>query len=378
LKRFIPVASPALVGNEKSYVMDCLESNWISSCGEYVQRFEEAFARFCGMNHAISCCNGTAALHLALLAMGVVPGDEVIVPTLTFVATANAVTYCGAHPVFLDSEPDTWNLNPSLIEELITPRTKGMIVVHLFGHPVDMDPVLRLAQKRGLFVIEDASEAHGGEYEGRKLGSLGQISTFSFYGNKILTTGEGGIVVTNRPDIATAVLQLKGQGMDLSRRYWFPVIGYNYRMTNIAAAIGLAQLERADWHLSRRRTIAAEYTRRLGEIPYLHLQGEKPYGRHAYWMIGAVVDERCRVSRDTLARRLADAGIETRPFFYPVHTLPMYKPLSKGQDFPVAESLASRGLMLPSSAQLTEDDVAFVCDRLIEALDPPTRSACSK
>jgi perosamine synthetase len=369
MKHFIPVAAPALVGNEKAYVLDCLESTWISSNGQYIERFESAFAEFCGVKHALSCCNGTVALHLALLALGVGPGDEVIVPTLTFVATANAVTYCGATPVFVDSEPETWNLNPSLLESLITPRTRGIIVVHLYGHPVEMEPVLTIARKHGLFVIEDAAEAHGAEYQGRRVGSLGDIATFSFYGNKILTTGEGGMVVTNDDALAGGVRQLKGQGMDPNRRYWFPMVGYNYRMTNLAAAIGLAQLEKAEWHISRRREIAAQYAQRLGEVPGITLQPEKPWARNVYWMSSVVLEERVPVTRDDFMARLADAGIETRPFFYPMHTLPMYRHLAQGQCFPVAERLAARGFNLPSSASLSEEDVDYICDQLIRILE---------
>jgi perosamine synthetase len=255
-RSFIPVAAPMLAGNEKKYVMDCLDSNWISSRGTYIERFENAFADFCGARHALSCTNGTTALHLALLALGVGAGDEVIVPTLTFVATANAVTYCGARPVMIDAEPRTWNINPCLIEEKITPRTRGIIVVHLYGHPVDMDPVIEIARRHGLFVLEDAAEAHGAIYKGQVAGSIGDIATFSFFGNKVLSTGEGGMVVTNDPELASKIRLLKDQGMDPNRRYWYPVIGYNYRMTNVAAAIGLAQVEKADWHIQQRRELA--------------------------------------------------------------------------------------------------------------------------
>lgn len=368
MRRFIPVAEPALVGNEKQYVLDCMDSTWISSTGQYVERFEKAFAEFCEVKHAISCCNGTAALHLALLALGVEQGDEVIVPTLTFVATANAVAYCGATPIFVDSEPETWNLDPALLQEKVTDRTKGIIAVHLYGHPVDMHPVLHLAETHDLFVIEDAAEAHGAEYHGRRTGSLGDIGSFSFYGNKIITTGEGGMVVSDDDALAAKVRQLKGQGMEPNRRYWFPILGYNYRMTNVAAAIGLAQLEKADWHIARRRRTAFRYAQRLSAVPDIVLQPEKPWARNVHWMVSAVLTEDCAVSRDTLMERLAETGIETRPFFPPMHTLPIYRDSAKGQRFPVAERLAARGINLPSSATLSEEDVTFVCDQLIKAL----------
>lgn len=367
MRRFIPVAEPALVGNEKKYVLDCLESTWISSNGKYIQQFEEAFAKFCGVKCALSCCNGTASLHLALLALGVGPGDEVIVPTLTFVATANAVSYCGATPVFVDSEIETWNMDTSLLEDLITPRTKGIVVVHIYGHPVDMDPVLAVARKHGLFVIEDAAEAHGAEYKGRKVGSIGDIATYSFYGNKIITTGEGGMVVTSNRELACRIRQLRAQGMDSHRRYWFPVIGYNYRMTNVAAAIGLAQLEKVNWHVTRRREIATQYARCLGDVPGVRFQAEKPWARNVYWMTSVVLDEQWP-DRDLVMEKLADAGIETRPFFYPMHTLPIYCKSARGQGYPISEKVAARGINLPSSAKLTEEDVGYICDQLIRIL----------
>jgi perosamine synthetase len=368
MRRHIPVAAPLLVGNEKAYVVDCLESTWISSNGKYIGRFEEAFANFCNARHAITCCNGTVALHLALMALGVGPGDEVIVPTLTYVATANAVTYCGARPVFVDSEPETWTLNPSLIEENVTPRTKGIIVVHLYGHPVDMDAVLAVARKHGLFVIEDAAEAHGAKYKGKIIGSLGDIATFSFYGNKILTTGEGGMVVTNNDGLGARIRILKGQGMDPDRRYWFSVVGYNYRMTNIAAAIGLAQLEKSEWHIDRRREIAALYIKHLEGLREIALQPEKSWAYNVYWMISAVLSEDLSISRDSILSKLAKVGIETRPFFYPMHALPIYRELAEGRSFPVADRLAARGINLPSSAALREEDIDFVCSELVRLL----------
>jgi perosamine synthetase len=372
-KRFIPVAEPALPGNVQKYVLDCIESTWISSAGQYVDRFEAAFAEFCGVRHAMSCCNGTAALHLALLALGVGPGDEVIVPTLTYVATANAVTYCGATSVFVDSEVETWNMDPALIEAAITPRTRGIVVVHLYGHPVDMDPVLTLAKRHGLFVVEDAAEAHGAEYRGKRAGSLADIATFSFYGNKIITTGEGGMVTTADGDLARSVRQLKGQGMDPERRYWFPIVGYNYRMTNIAAAIGLAQMENAAWHLERRLAIAASYRERLRDVSGISWQREQPWAKHAWWMFTILLDEGAPVGRDQLMADLYERGIETRPVFYPIHSLPPYADPSRSEDFPVADGIAARGLNLPTSATLTEDDIEYVCGALQACLDSSAR-----
>ncbi|MFW6126038.1 MAG: DegT/DnrJ/EryC1/StrS family aminotransferase [Chloroflexota bacterium] len=370
-RRFIPVAAPVLNGNEKAYVLDCLDSSWISSSGRYVERFERAFADFCSAKHAASCCNGTVALHLALMALGVKQGDEVIVPTLTFVATANAVAYCGARPLFVDSEPDTWNMDPALIEQRITPRTKGIIVVHLYGHPVDLDAVLSVARRHGLFVIEDAAEAHGAKYKGRAIGSVGDVATFSFYGNKIITTGEGGMVVTNDGMLMTKVRRLKGQGMDPNRRYWFPTIGYNYRMTNVAAAIGLAQLERVEWHTERRREVAGWYHACLADTTSLVLPIEKEWARNVYWMFTVVLDDSVTKSRDQVAKDLLAEGIETRPVFYPVHSLPPYRRLSRGQSFPVADRIAARGINLPTWAGLTREDVEFISQALKRTIRSP-------
>jgi perosamine synthetase len=364
MSRFIPVSEPTLAGNEKKYVLDCLQTNWISSIGKYIEQFEEAFAAFCGVKHAMSCCNGTAALHVALLTMGVGPGDEVIVPTLTFVATASAVNYCGARPVMVDSEAETWNMDPTKIEQRISSRTKGIIAVHLYGHPADMDPILSIARKHHLFVLEDAAEAHGAEYKKVKVGALGDVATFSFYGNKIITTGEGGMIVTNDPTLAARVRQLKGQGMDPDRRYWFPMIGFNYRMSNVAAAIGLAQLERIDYHLSRRREIAEHYINELARVPGISIQPEEVWARNVYWMTSAVLEEQFPITRDDLMAKLAAVGIETRPFFYPMHTLPMYQKDAAGLSFPVADRLSKTGLNLPSSASLSNEDVNYVCAQI--------------
>jgi perosamine synthetase len=361
---FIPVAAPVLAGREREYVADCMESGWISSAGKYVELFESEFAKFCGVRHAVSCCNGTAALHLSLAALGVGPGDEVIVPTLTFVATANAVTYCGARPVFVDSELETWNLDPAHVASKITPRTKGIIAVHLYGHPAEMDALRALSNRHGLFLLEDAAEAHGALYKGRHAGSLGDVAAFSFYGNKIIATGEGGMVTTDDDALAARVRLLRGQGMDSERRYWFPVVGYNYRMMNIPAAIGLAQLERAGWHIGRRREVAAAYKRVLGGVRELCRQEEQAWAHHAYWMFTVLLGGEAAGYRDHLMARLYEAGVETRPVFYPVHSLPPYREAARGEAFPVAESLARRGLSLPTWAGLGRDDLSYICERL--------------
>jgi perosamine synthetase len=371
---FIPVAAPLLAGNEKKYVLDCLESSWISSRGAYIEKFETAFAEFCGVKRAVSCTNGTTALHLALIALGVGPGDEVIVPTLTFVATANAVKYCGARPVFVDAEPRTWNIDPALIEAKITPATKGIIVVHLYGHPVDMDPIMEIARRHNLFVLEDAAEAHGAVYKGSVVGSIGHVGTFSFFGNKVLSTGEGGMVVTNDEQLAHTVQMLKEQGMDQSRRYWYPVIGYNYRMTNIAAAIGLAQVEKSQWHIRRRLEVASWYRERLEQIPGLVMQIEEEWARHVYQFFTVVLDHSLPVTREQVIAHLLEHGIEGRPVVYPMHALPPYVDLAVAGEFPVAEWISSRGINLPTWAGLTRDDANRVCDALLDAIVPPLKA----
>jgi perosamine synthetase len=353
-------------GNEKVYVNECLDTTWISSRGEFISRFESAFAELCGVSHALTCMNGTAALHLALLGLDIQPDDEVIVPTLTFVASANAVVYCGGTPVFVDIEQETWNLDIDQLEAKITPRTKAIMVVHLFGHPVDMDPIMEIAKQHNLYVIEDAAEAVGAEYKGKRVGGIGHVATFSMYGNKIITTGEGGMVTTNDPALARRMLQLRGQGQDFERRYWFPMLGYNYRMTNVQAAIGLAQLEKAEWHIGRRRENAAWYTELLRDYPQFQLQPEKPWAKNVYWINSIVLPEDFSLSRDETMEAHGKQGIETRPFFYPMHILPMYQSGSAGRSFPVADSIAARGMNVPSGADLTRDEVAYVVEQLVK------------
>ncbi len=364
-RSFIPVAEPVLNGNEKDYVLDCLETGWISGSGKYVDALEKQFANFCGATFAIAVVNGTAALHVALLALGIGPGDEVIVPDLTYIASANAVAYCGARPVFADVDPLTWTIDPRDVARKITARTRAVMPVHLYGHPADMDPLLDLARAHRLFVIEDCAEAHGAEYKGQKVGTIGDMATFSFYGNKIMTTGEGGMITTNDHDLALRAGLLKGQGMDPERRYWFPIVGYNYRLSNIQAAIGLAQLERVDWLIERRREVAMQYTEALRSLP-VSTPAEAPWAKNVYWLYSICVEPGS--DRDLLMVQLMNEGIETRPVFYPLHQMPPYLDRDGDQAFPVSTSVAASGISLPSSANLSVADISYITSVLRQLL----------
>jgi perosamine synthetase len=359
----IAVAAPVLDGRETEYVLECLSTSWISSAGRFIAEFETAFAKYCGVRHAIATNNGTTALHVSLVALGLSEGDEVIVPTLTYIATANTVRYCNATPVFVDNDARTFNIDPDEIRARVTPRTKGIIPVHLYGHPADMDPILEIAREYGLFVVEDAAEAVGAAYKGRRTGGLGTCATFSFYGNKIITTGEGGMVTTDDDKLADRLRLLRGQGMDPERRYWFPVIGFNYRMTNIAAAIGLAQLQRVGDHLATRRAIAEGYHRRLAHLSErIGLPETENWADHAFWMYTIVLKDDVRKDRDAVMRELDAAGIETRPMFYPMHVLPPYR---HDGAYPRADYCSARGINLPTHGRLTEQDL----DRVAAALE---------
>jgi perosamine synthetase len=362
----ISVAQPTLSGNERKYVLDCLDTNWISSNGKYIGMFEESFAAFCGVKHAIATNNGTTALHLALVGLDLQPGDEVIIPTVTYIATANAVRYCGATPVLVDVCRETMNINAADIERMITPRTRGIIPVHLYGHPADMEAVNAVAEKHGLWVVEDAAEAHGAEVNGRRVGSLGTCATFSFFGNKIVTTGEGGMITTDDDALAAKLRLFRGQGMDPQRRYWFPVIGYNYRMTNIAAAIGTAQMETVDQSLTDRQALAGWYDKALAPLKeFLALPEEASWAKQVYWMYTVFLHEGTEIERDAVMAKLDELGIETRPVFYPMHVLPPYLQESS---FPVADEWAQRGINLPTHQALTEDDVQRIADGLKQVL----------
>jgi perosamine synthetase len=360
----IPVAAPVLGGRETEYVLECLTTSWISSNGRFISEFERAFAAYCGVKHAITTNNGTSALHLALVALGLQAGDEVIVPSLTYIASANAVRYCNAKPVFVDNDIHTFNMDPEEVTAKITPRTKAIMPVHLYGHPVDLDPILKIAKDHGLFVVEDAAEAVGAKYKGRTIGGHGTCSTFSFFGNKTITTGEGGMVTTNDDALAERLRLFRGQGVDPKRRYWFPVVGYNYRMTNIAAAIGLAQLERIDVYLRARKAVAEGYQQRLGHLSdRIALPISENWAEHTYWMYTIRLQDSVAKERDQVIRDFEAHGIETRPVFYPMHILPPYH--EDGRPFPRAELCGARGINLPTHAQLTDYDM----DRVATALE---------
>lgn len=358
---FIPVYQPSLTGNEKKYVNECLDTSWISAKGKFVEQFETAFAKYVGADHAITVANGTVALHLALIALGIGRGDEVIVPTLTYVASVNAIAYTEATPVFVDSLKGNWQVDPDDIERKITEKTKAIMVVHLYGHPCDMERIMEIARKHDLFVVEDCAEGFGSYFEGQHVGTFGDISTFSFYGNKTITTGEGGMVVTNDETLYARATHLKDQGMAKFRQYWHDVIGYNYRMTNICAAIGLAQLEQAEKFLRQKRDIAAWYQKYLQGTP-VEFHQEDSNVQHSYWMCSILVPK--SAERDPLRELLKERNVETRPVFYPVHTMPMYS--QKYQKHKNAEDIGWRGMNLPSWQGLSEDQVIYICDVIHE------------
>lgn len=367
----IPVAEPSLVGNEKAYVLDALESSWISSSGKYIDRFEAEFATACGSKYSLTVSNGTVALQLALLALGAGPGDEVIVPSLTYIATANAVRYVGATPVFADISADSWGLDPESVSRSITDRTVGVIPVHLYGHPVDMDPLVEVARSKGLWIIEDAAEATFGSYKNRQVGSLGDIATFSFYGNKIITSGEGGAVTTNSAEIAAKMRLIRGQGMDPERRYFFPIVGHNFRLTNVAAAILCAQLERREEIIAQRHLVCQQYDEQLSSLKGIQFQPKQRWASWTPWLYSILIDEDCyKASRDKVASELLSRGVDTRPFFVPIHTLPPYQSIEFAPrvSLDVTTSIAPRGLNLPTSPEMLPATVDYVCEALTMAL----------
>ncbi|NWA24121.1 DegT/DnrJ/EryC1/StrS aminotransferase family protein [Pseudomonas gingeri] len=354
----IPVYQPHLGGREKEYVNQCLDSTWISSRGEFISRFENAFAQYIGSEHATTVSNGTVALHLAMAALGLGPGDEVIVPTLTYIASVNTVMQTGARVVFAESLADTWNVSVADIKSRITENTKAVMVVHLYGLACDMDEIVALCNEHNLLLIEDCAEAFGSLYKGQHVGTFGDVATFSFFGNKTITTGEGGMVVCRDRVVHDKACHLKSQGVSKTREYWHDELAFNYRMTNICAAIGLAQLERADEILARKRQVADWYREALVGLP-LALHAEQPGTRHSYWMCSIQLDD--AEQRKGLRDHLKAQEIETRPLFPPAHTMPHCR---TDEVFAVAQDLSLRGVNLPSYPTLSRDQVWQVANEI--------------
>lgn len=358
---FIQVCEPKLAGNELKYVSQCIKTSWISSAGKFIERFEKEFTKRCGAKYGISCTSGTTALHLALASLGVGRKDEVIIPTFTMIATANAVSYLGAKPVLVDSEPRTWNIDPDKIEEKITDKTKVIMPIHTYGHPAEMDRILQIASKHDLYVVEDAAEAHGAKYKGRSVGSIGDIGCFSFYANKIITTGEGGMLTTNNKKIAEIAQILKNHAFSTERHFWHKYLGFNYRLTNLQAAIGLAQIERFNLLVETRIKNARYYNTLLKDVRGITLPPETKGVKNVYWMYSILIEDDFGLTKDALRKYLAQKGIETRTFFIPIHLQPIYFQKYK-ERFPVAEELCRKGLYLPSSATLTKKDIEYIVE----------------
>jgi perosamine synthetase len=355
----IPVNEPLLGEGELKNVIDCVKSGWISSAGSYISEFEKKFSAYCGVKHGIAVSNGTTALHAACAVLGLEPGDEVIMPAFTIISCALGIIYAGGKPVLVDAEPETWNMDISKIEEKITPKTKAIMAVHIYGHPADMDPIRDLAKKYDLKIIEDAAEAHGAEYRGKKTGGLGDISCFSFYANKIITTGEGGMVLTDSDAYAEAVRSFRNLCFDKDRRFLHEGLGHNFRLTNVQAAIGAAQMENAEKFVEMKRKNGALYNELLKGVPGLQLPAEKEWAKNVYWMYGVVLDEGRGMDAWEFGKKLAERGIGTRPFFAPMHWQPVFKKMGMfaGENYPVAERIARYGLYLPSGLTLTEAQI---------------------
>ncbi len=358
----IPLANPDLSGNEAKYALEAIQSGWIGT-GPFIKQFEREFARLSGARAAIACANGTVALHLALLAMELGPGDEVIVPSFTYVATANAVRFCGAEPVFVDVDPETWCIDPVKAEQAITPRTKGIMPVDLYGHAADLDAVNAVAERHGLWVVEDAAEAALAKYKGRPVGSLAEITTFSFHVTKVFTSGEGGAITMDDERIEAFIRIIYSHGMDPNRRFFFPISGYNYRLTNISAGLLCAQMERHEIFMQRRAEIFRRYEELLEGTPGIGFRPVAPWAILSPWLFSITVDsEAFGSTRDQLIEELGEQGIESRPFFIPVHSLPPFAQSSRQRNTqcPITDRLCAAGVNLPTYTTMTDDHIERV------------------
>lgn len=362
----IPVYQPDLSGNEKEYVLRCIETSWISSIGEYIEQFEKEFASYVGSKHAISVCNGTVALHLALHCLGIGANDEVIVPSFTYIASVNTIAQTGAKPIFAESSDSDWNIDPADIERRITTKTRAIMPVHMYGAPCNMEEISLIAKRHRLLLIEDCAEALGSRIAGRHVGYCSDVAAYSFFGNKTVTTGEGGMVTTNDDDLALLIRKTRGQGQSFEKRYWHDILGFNYRMTNIAAAIGLAQMERVDSILEQKRAISLKYRQALSRAP-VTFQDIKDRTTPSHWLVSVLLPE--GVNRDRIIEELSARDIETRPTFYCAHEMPMYCMEDKGSEqYPNAKSLSQRGICLPSWPGLTDQNIRRISENLDDVL----------
>jgi perosamine synthetase len=375
----IPVNEPLLAQRELAYVTECMRTGWISSAGRFIDEFEKRWAAYCGRRHGIAVSNGTVALQVAAACLGLKPGDEVIMPTFTIISCALAVVYNGGVPVFVDCDPRTWCMDVDQVKSKITERTRAIMPVHIYGHPVDMDPILDLAERHGLAVVEDAAEVHGAEYLSgrgtthpawRRCGSFGTLSCFSFYANKLITTGEGGMVLTDDTELAEKTRSLRNLCFQAGRRFHHEELGFNFRLTNLQAALGLAQVERIEEIIARKRSMGQEYNRCLAGIKGLQLPVEEPWARNVYWMYGVVLSEETGMDATVFGQRLKQQGIETRPFFLGLHEQPVFhqRGLFLGERYPVTERIARQGLYLPSGLALTPEQISRVCEAVHEVL----------
>lgn len=371
MSNFIPVNEPIFIGNEKKYLNECIDTGWISSAGRFITDFESSLAKRCHREHGVAVSSGTAALEIAVKTLNLDKDDEVILPALTIISCPNAVIKAGAKPVLVDVEEDTFNMSLETIKKKVTENTKAIMIVHLYGHPVDMDPILEFAKSRDIKIIEDAAEMHGQEYNGKPCGSFGDISIFSFYANKHISTGEGGMLLTNNQDIADKARSLRDHCFMKGRRFLHDDIGSNYRMTNLQAAVGLAQLECLDTYIEKKRTMGALYTSLLSNNSKFSTSiVETKYSKNVYWVYTIVLNEDHFDSIDDISKKLQESGIGNRPFFWPIHLQPIYKDLGlfENETYPVSEKLAKLGFYLPSGLALSEEQITRSANSLLEAV----------
>ena len=366
LKKKINVCEPLITKNAKKYINDCIDSEWISSAGKYLEDFEKKWSNYCGADEGIAVTNGTSALQVAFKSLNLQPGDEVIMPSFTIISCATAIIEAGGKPVLVDCYPDTWCLNIEQMKEKVNNRTKAILVVHMFGHPAEMDPIIKIVKRHNLYLVEDAAEAHGAAYNNKRVGSFGDLACFSFYANKLITTGEGGMVLSNNKKLTKKIRSLRNLSFRSDRRFYHTEIGYNYRLTNMQAAIGISQIENLQNHIDikRKNTFLYNNIIRKMDLP-LRLPSENENSKSVFWMYGVVLKNK-KLNAKILAEKLENRGIETRPLFLGMHQQPVLKKMKffNNEKFPVTEELSRFGLYLPSGLKLNKKKINFICNVL--------------